>query len=1280
LRRLLTTSCLTPLALIASAAGAATMVTGTTTTTIDTATLNGGAGDDVEIRPTGTVMPAGAGPGLIVDNGHAGFIDQGGRILLDGTDGAIGVVVAGANRNALPGAIENDGLIQLDESYRPALDAGGNPDGPFAMASGRTGIRLVVATGDVINGSTGQIIVRGQNSTGIETGNENGVTQGSIVNLGLIDVTGENSRGVEVNDGINGDIRIGGTVNVSGPNASGVVLNRGFTSEITGMLQLSGNLTVTGYRFPTPPANLSQLDADDLLGSGPAVLVNTDVTDGIELTSSANVRALGGTGLAIGDGSGPVTIGPTSGSNGFGLEVDGSLLSDGVYSGHESTGIQLGADGGGASIAGGIRVTGSVTARAVGADATAVSSLFENVTTPQIRNDGTISAQTTGATSSARGILLNEFGGTGSIATIRNTGTIQAVATGGRSATAIEGSSDSFNLIVNSGTISASGVAGSGSNRAIDASGNSADLVVRQMLAAPGAAAPRIVGDVILGRGNNLVDIQAGTVAGRVLFQSGGADRLQLSGTAALTGAIIASGATGGGGSIDIALSNSASATGDLSLLEQANLSLKDTSKITGNVTAGSGAPVTIALANGASLSGQLNLASAGTSDISLADNAKYAGNALLSGGKDVVTLSGSAGFTGQLSTGAGNDSVLLQGNATLNAANGGIDLGDGNDDVDLEDGSTVAGKVSFGNGAGTLGVFDGAKLTGDVSFRDGGDTIELDNLASLTGNVLFSGGNNSLDVAGASSLTGNVTFGSGTAAITVSGASRLTGRLDLGGGKDFLGISGTGRFTGTLAGSQNTDLVVNGGTLDLTGIQNVPLNTLQVLNGGTLTVNIDAAARTATHYLVSGEARFAAGSKLLLRPTGIFTDSAHLALITAGSITGGDNLTANDIAVPILFLPAKLTRTATEIALDVVRRPIADLGLNDAGKTAIDPIVAAAASDPKVGAVLANIPDPQGLRRAVSSLLPNYSGGLFETVTAGARAFARGTEGGGTPRIDHDRWAIWMDHVYWNSSKASNETAGYRATGWGTAGGAEAKTRAGNFGASIGYLRGRDRDTDTEHNEVRTKQYEYSLYWHGDFGAFHPYAWASDAVIHFNSRRQFAGSTGSETIVRTSNGRWLGNLISLEGGASYEQELGGIRVRPNLSLDYNRLHEDNFEEHGGGSAVDLIVNSRKSDELAGNATLNLGIGSVRPERAWFTAEVEGGRREILSGRLGNTTAHFAGGSPFTLLPEDRKGGWVERARASFGRGAGRISGEVSAEQHEGRTNVATRVTLQVSL
>jgi len=75
--------------------------------------------------------------------------------------------------------------------------------------------------------------------------------------------------------------------------------------------------------------------------------------------------------------------------------------------------------------------------------------------------------------------------------------------------------------------------------------------------------------------------------------------------------------------------------------------------------------------------------------------------------------------------------------------------------------------------------------------------------------------------------------------------------------------------------------------------------------------------------------------------------------------------------------------------------------------------------------------------------------------------------------------------------------------------------------------------------------------------------------------------------------------------------------------------------------------------------------------------EIEGGRRQILSGSLGKTTAHFAGGNPFTLTPEERTDGWRGGLRLTGGGPSLTLAGEVNAEEQQDHLSIGGRLGLQ---
>jgi hypothetical protein len=313
--------------------------------------------------------------------------------------------------------------------------------------------------------------------------------------------------------------------------------------------------------------------------------------------------------------------------------------------------------------------------------------------------------------------------------------------------------------------------------------------------------------------------------------------------------------------------------------------------------------------------------------------------------------------------------------------------------------------------------------------------------------------------------------------------------------------------------------------------------------------------------------------------------------------------------------------------------------------------------------------------------MLPEHAGGAFEAVTAGDRAIARMLSDPTAPYKEQGRVRYWIDQVAWGSSKSIGSTAGFKVGGWGVNGGAELRTPIGGLGASLSYLWGNDKDRATT-NGLDAQQYGIAAHWRLQKGGFQAVARAGWTQIGYDGERSFTSDASGTLVQRTMESDWNGRLLSASGHVSQQLGFGSFYVRPGASIEYYRLREGSHQETGGGEALDLTVASRTSKELAANGLLTIGaeFGPQRADDGYFAVEFEGGRRQILSGKLGKTVARFGDGTPFTLTPEERQNGWLGRLRALLGSPSFRISGELGAEEREERVALSGRLGLTFGL
>ncbi|MDM7956087.1 autotransporter domain-containing protein [Blastomonas sp.] len=570
--------------------------------------------------------------------------------------------------------------------------------------------------------------------------------------------------------------------------------------------------------------------------------------------------------------------------------------------------------------------------------------------------------------------------------------------------------------------------------------------------------------------------------------------------------------------------------------------------------------------------------------------------------------------------------------------------------------------------------------ITGDIRLGSGDDLLEV-NAGTVTGAMLFGAGSNRLTASGEAALTGDATFGSGADTVQLAGKSALVGKLDMGGGNDTLAISGTARFRGTLAGAGQTAVTVSGGSLSIASPGTVALGSLAVADKGLIGVTIDGQAGTFTKIDVAGAASFAEGSRLGVTLVNVSKSEGTYQVLSAGSLTGSANIVAAGIDLPFLFKSTVAgSDAAGTVSVDIKRKTATELSLSGSQARAYDAVFKALDSDAAVAGSFLAISNAEQAGEALQQMLPDHAGGTFATVTQGSRATARFLTDTSAPYSDQGGWGFWLQQTVWGSAKDRQETASFDTSDWGATGGVEIKAGdVGRFGVSLAYLNGKNEDNNLA-NEMRSNQYELAAHWRGDWGPVRAFARGSFAQIDFDGTRRFAFANGTDVVERVSDGEWSGQLYSASAGLAYEAKIGRFALRPSASIDYYRLDEDGYAETGGGDAFNLTVDKRSSDEIAVNGTLVAGydLGSLAADEVWLRVEVEGGRRQIIGGSLGETTARFKGGETFTLIPDARSDGWIGGLRLVGGQGGFSLAGELGGEEQYDRLALNARVSLRV--
>lgn len=509
------------------------------TSEVRTSTASNGAPADIVILEEGSIVVS-SGTALVIDSDNK--VDIKGDVVNDGRNDAIGIDIK--TGTGIDSDLLISGIVRLDGDF-------GNKEDIVGQSN--TAIRIAgdgAFTGNIVTTSSAGISVFGTNSVGIDLGTD---LEGSLKNGGILDFNGKDAIGIAVRGNVSGDVEnsgalrgvrfggetgmlIEGDVGGSLLNLGSIVTgkNRTFDRKFNVIPQesggpgvfISGNIAKgfvngppvipdeperdeNGFVIPVPGAGASISSR----GEGRAVLISTVRTDG-----SMNNVTLGefGTGDEAFGFINRGSIQATSSERTFtvnSIRIEGSRSNNNTFLTTIEGGFLNGA-------------SGTVTAQSLDRAATAIS-IGDHVVLPMFKNAGTISAESTRSSSESSLDTSDDAFGPGGdataidiaenvqINTIINSGTILAVAAGSQSsARAIVDRSGNINLFENSGVIGANlRNRTSGVRIAADFSRSAIDMTVRN--------SGTIIGDVLLGSGNNTVTMTKGVMTGALDLGAG---------------------------------------------------------------------------------------------------------------------------------------------------------------------------------------------------------------------------------------------------------------------------------------------------------------------------------------------------------------------------------------------------------------------------------------------------------------------------------------------------------------------------------------------------------------------------------------------------------------------------------------------------------------------------------------------------------------------------------------------------------------------------------------
>ena len=556
----------------------------------------------------------------------------------------------------------------------------------------------------------------------------------------------------------------------------------------------------------------------------------------------------------------------------------------------------------------------------------------------------------------------------------------------------------------------------------------------------------------------------------------------------------------------------------------------------------------------------------------------------------------------------------------------------------------TITGNISFGSGAATINLASGS-ITGDTNFGNLGS-----NFTSSAGNAI--------NISGDAIMKGAVTVGTGgTLAVNVA-----SGTLDITNVTNTVGAGSTPTYTAittpSLSVGSTGELIVSADPSGAESLKNTQLN----VSAGTLTV--------------------ASGAKIGLNllsaiPGASLTNPDHFVVIVSNAANASQlgNFTLGQ--TPYLYhITTDTAYQADALTLDVTRATAAQLNLNGNQAAAYNAIYNAFVTDADVEADLLSKSAEGTFKKAYDQFLPDFAGGPFESLAIGQRAIIREQETDPL-KLETDQTRGWVQEIGFLTHQGDSDSAGYDAGGFGVSAGVEEAHGSGVVGVSGAFLSTEVADAGQDsYGHMAGSLLEAGVYWRSSGSGINANASLDGGYAWFDSQRQFL-DTGpnpasvsnpdvpatTATVQRTAAAQWGGGLISGQVGLNAPIEFGRFYLRPEVSADYIALFEEGYTEHGGGSAFDLTVAPRTSQQAS--AQVDLVLGATFGDAIKYRPELMIGWRGVVYGGPGATTAHFMGGDNFTLNANFQdKGGLLARLGLRAGGQFADFTADAGGEYH----------------
>ncbi|VAV93833.1 hypothetical protein MNBD_ALPHA06-425, partial [hydrothermal vent metagenome] len=525
-----------------------------------------------------------------------------------------------------------------------------------------------------------------------------------------------------------------------------------------------------------------------------------------------------------------------------------------------------------------------------------------------------------------------------------------------------------------------------------------------------------------------------------------------------------------------------------------------------------------------------------------------------------------------------------------------------------------VSVDLSANNNGATLRQITAVDETPD----DGVDPLT----PAIEGDVLFGSGNDTLELAGGT-LQGDVLFGDGDDLLLIDNGAELTGALFDSDGQLELDIR-----DGLLALGSDTTLSLNSASFGAA-------SRLQLTIDPTGTGGVQSAT-----FNASGSVNFLTGARIAPILSGLIGDGGTFDLLTAGSFSFADDFATmlDSNSLPFLYNVGLSQDVGSDtLVVTLSRRNATQLGMDTNQASVYEAWFEAVATstDTALTGGFAGLATSDDFFAAYDQVLPEFGAASLQFTLANTD----GTTGAIGNRLDAIRrgygpsGGVWIQEIgYYMDRNRSSISQPYNGFGLGLALGIDRPW--GGFGAiglSLSGFSNQITQTVGFDTPLSSVSVQVGAYAGRSFGGFDLISHSAIGLDSFDSER----SLRLGSVERNAKASWRGYHLASTTKLSRDFEMGRWLFSPSVSMDYLRLTEEGYKETGGGTGVDLALDSRLSENISVSASMTLGRKFGR-KNSWWAPRLRAGVRNDIKGDAAFTTARFSGfDTRFNLRPDE---------------------------------------------